>query len=249
MNIEKILKCLVPEYEIKRSVSKVPQHVNVDISKKECINGETFETFFRGLMFVMNTDYDTELEAIKAHNAKYEYVDTLNKKKISFSIENNSLNNIVKLFLAMYYDINIFVYHENSRILKAYYGEEQMQTSKMCALFFYDAEKELFSTMDVQELVPYSFIQENFPSVLIASIGLTLDKVFSVTSKRTPFSFVTGEVVNDDDWINEDNIVRRKVDPQLFIPRTYDWRTFDVGALNASFNAKKLLLELYSLKK
>lgn len=249
MNIEKILKCLVPEYEIKRSSTKVSQNINVDIPKRECDNGETFESFFHGLMFMMNKDCDIELKAIKTHISMYEYVDTLNKKKISFSIENNSINNIVKLFLAMYYDINIFVYHENSKILKSYYGEEQLQISKMCVLFFYDNDKELFFTMDKQELIPYSFIQENFPSVLIASIGLTLDKVFSVGEKQSSFTFVTGEVLNDDNWINENNIITRKHDTQLYIPRTYDWRTFDIKAFNASFNAKKLLLELYSLKK
>ena len=249
MNIEKILKCLVPEYEIKRPESKTASHINVDIPKIIPYEGQTFEAFFKSLMYATMWNYDTELEEIKKHIAKYEYLDTLNKKKISYSIENNSLNNIVKLFLAMYYDINIFVYHENSRILKAYYAEDQMIVTKECVLFFYDNEKEQYSVVADNGTVPYTFIQENFPNVLTVAIGLTLDKVFLTTDKYSSFSFVTGEVSADDDWINEDNIVRRTSNVKLFIPRTYDWRTFDIKTFNTSFNAKKLLLELYSLKK
>lgn len=248
MNIERILNCLVPEYEIKRPTSKTSSHININIPKSILYEEETFESFFKYLMFIMSKDYNIELDEIKEHIAKYEYLDTLNKKKISYSIENNSLNNVVKLFLAMYYDINIFVYHENSKILKSYYAEEQMMTSKNCALFFYDNIKEQYSVMTECGFIPYTFIQENFPNVLTVAIGLTLDKVFSTTDKYSSFSFVTGEVSVNDDWINEDNIIRRKPVLELFVPRTYDWRTFDVSTLK-SFNPKKLLLELYSLKK
>lgn len=243
MNIEKILNCLVPKYQIKRNEPEVSE-INLNISKKEFDNNG-FANFFSCVVHGINADYDKSLTIIKDNLVKYEYVETLNKKKIIMSIDRNNINNTTKLFLAMHFNINIFEYYEKSKILKVYYPEEQLHTKKQCILLFCN-DLGIFSV--ATENMTYDYIMKTLPNILTVAIGLTIDKKFSTSPFQQAYSFIIGNVKTDDEWINENNIINRKPKFELFVPDTFDWRTFDVKALNKSFNQKKLLLDLYSLK-
>lgn len=244
MNIEKILNCLVPEYQIKRSEPEIVPEINLDIPRTE-FDSTGFTNFFSCVTHGINVDKDESLSTIKSNLEKYEYVDTLNKKKVIMSIERNDINHTTKLFLAMHFNINIFEYHEKTKILKVYYPEEQLHTEKQCILLFCQ-NPNTFSV--ATDNVTFKYIMETLPNILTVAIGLTIDKKFSTSPFQQSYDFIIGEVKTDDDWINEDNIIRKKPNIELYVPDTFDWRTFDVKALNKSFDKKKLLLELYSLK-
>ena len=239
MNIEKILTTLVNGYQVTREEPEKVPEINIDIPKRN-FDSSGFVNFFSCI-----TDNDEELNTIKTNLEKYEYVDTLNKKKVIMSIERNEINNTTKLFLAMHFNINIYEYHEKSKILKVYYPEEYLYTSKESRLIFYDHDNSSYSVA-TEDNITHEYIMENLPNILTVAIGLTIDKKYSVSNVYQAYDFIIGEVKNDD-WINEENIVNRRPILELPVYDNFDWRTFDTKTFIESFDKNKLLTAINCL--
>lgn len=257
INIHSILGALVSDYVIKKTEKK--EIVKIDnIDRSENIFDNSYETVLRYILFNVSSedDYDDVVKDINEKLETMELNELLNKMKITLSIEQNIVNNEVLLFLSGYFDINIYVFHTVSRIMRIYYLEEQLCTNKNSILLFYTQEDDTngsyYQTTLNKTLFTYDeeFIQNNLSTIYTIPVGMLAKKRLLTSTNKENVEFFTDKV-DDLNFINEDDILfsSNELDstPDLVEHEVYDYRTFDVKAFNKRYNKKKMLMELYVL--
>jgi len=149
INIYDIIQVLAPEYKISKK-SSVKQHLIIkEIEKCKFTNFEphgTFTNLFSCLLFqhestininslfqyqtICQDIYDQELINLKNFIETYEFNPLINTKKMLNLITQNIVNNELILFLSGYFNSNIYIYSFESKLLKIYYLEEQIDPTK-----------------------------------------------------------------------------------------------------------------------
>ena len=257
INIHSILSALVPDYVIKKTEKK--ETITIDnIDRTEDICDSSYETVLKYILFNISeeNEYDAILNDINNKLESMELNELLNKKKITMSIEQNIVNNEILLFLSGYFDINIFVFHTMSQIMRIYYLEEQLCTNKKSILLFYTQEDDdnssYYQTTLSKTLFTYDeeFIQNNLSSIYTIPIGMLAKKKLLTSTIKENVEFFSDKI-DDLNFITEDNILFSSniLDgtPDLMEHEVYDYKTFDVVAFNKRYNKKKMLMELYAL--
>jgi hypothetical protein len=250
MNITKILNTLIPEYQIKVTVNKVVEQCqDYDVTSFDTI--DDFDTVLQCIVHNLKLDFKIEKQNMIQQLRDYTFLESINIKKVIMSIESNQMNNEVKLFLSGYYQVNIYVYHTMSRIMKIFYLEDSLCVNNESILLFYkhDLNPSYQTTKDAT-LFTYNdnYIQNTIKNTFTIPVGLTSNKILTFCEKREHVPFITGKLDEEINFINEDNILFNNNIDKLIINEVYDYRTFDVKAFNMRYNEKEFLSNLYSLK-
>ena len=149
LNIYEIIKTLVPEYQITKSPIKKQILVIKQIEKTKMTNFEasaTFKNLFSCLLYqhenlinINSSDkydnldedkYNSLLDDLKEFMEKYEFNSLINVKKMLNLIGQNTVNNELILFLSGYFNVNIYLYSFESKLLKIYYLEDKLNINK-----------------------------------------------------------------------------------------------------------------------
>lgn len=252
MNLAKILNTLLPDYQIVTTKPiKIEQCTNYLTTQFE--NENTFDIILKCIVYNLNLDFNTEKQNIISQLNKYTFNELINIKKVLLSIENNQVNNEVKIFLAGYYQINIYVYHVTSRIMKIFYLEDNLYNSRKSILLFYNHDLDpniaFYQTTAEIKIFTYNdnYIQDMFKNIYTIVVGLIANKILTCSDNLDTVIFCTGEI-EEITFINEENILFNNDIPKLTIHNVYDYRTFDVKAFNKRYDKEKFMSQLYSLK-
>ena len=106
---------------------------------------------------------------------KYELIDSLNTAKILKTLESGVISVDFILFLSCYYECNIYIFHENSKIVKVFSPMEKINSSQLSVLIFHtldDNYKMLEEPIDIT----HDIIIDMFPGILFIAIGLEYGK-------------------------------------------------------------------------
>jgi hypothetical protein len=233
LNIYEIIKILVPEYQINRSPLKKQVLVIKQIEKTKMTNFEclgTFKNLFSCLLYqhenLINNNlsdkydnldeekYESLLEDLKEFMEKYEFNPLINVKKMLNLIGQNIINNELILFLSGYFNVNIYVYSFESKLLKIYYLEDKLNINKESIVLV--MKKDLltpnigYQTLVEKKKFKYNdnFIQDLSKDIYIIAIGLKENKKLELEK----------EIQNDIDMIeNKLFIIGKKESEKIVI--------------------------------
>ena len=197
LNIYEIIKTLVPEYQINKSSAKKQVLVIKQIEKTKMTNFEalsTFKNLFSCLLYqhensinINSSDkydnldeekYNGLLDNLKEFMEKYEFNPLINVKKMLNLIGQNTVNNELILFLSGYFNVNIYLYSFESKLLKIYYLEDKLNINKESIVLV--MKKDLltpnigYQTLIEKNKFKYNddFIQNLCKDIYIIAIGL-----------------------------------------------------------------------------
>jgi len=255
MNLTKILNTLLPDYQIvkvepeKKAI--VPNtYVTTDFNKEN-----TFDVVLYCIVYQLNLDFDKEKENMLQNLRDFTFNELINIKKVLMSIENNQMNNEVKIFLSGYYQLNIYVYHTMSQIMKIFYLEDNLCTNRESILLFYnhDLDPTLSSYQTALDVKLFTHNEDYLATIVkdiyTIPVGLTANKILTYSDNQDHVTFYTGKIdANEENFINEENILFNTNIPRLQDNNVYDYRTFDVKAFNERYNKEEFLFQLNSLK-
>lgn len=178
LSLSSVITTLCPNYKLiqeKSEIKQQPIKLNDNIEFK-C--NSTYEQFLTCILHNIYENYNVQehIDTINEFINTSTFVDSLNIKKIVSSIEQGIINNDVILFLSAYYDINIYVYHEEYKLIKVYYIEENLLFTKECCL--------ITLTYDVYKTTRDNVTNENIdillPNMMKIALGLILNKILIV---------------------------------------------------------------------
>ena len=236
LNIYEIIKNLVPEYQITKSPIKKQTLVIKQIEKTKMTNFEalgTFKNLFSCLLYQHensininsfdkydNLDeerYNGLLDNLKEFMEKYEFNSLINVKKMLNLIGQNIVNNELILFLSGYFNVNIYLYSFESKLLKIYYLEDKLNINKESIVLV--MKKDLltpnigYQTLIEKKKFKYNddFIQNLCKDIYIIAIGLKENKKLELDSlsidKIDNNIFITGlKEVDNSLLVIDDNI-------------------------------------------
>jgi hypothetical protein len=256
VNIYEIIQTLVPEYKLNKKSVKKQSLIIKQIEKTDFTNFEaigTFANLFSCLLYqhenldinlsgtynILNSDYyNMELNKLKEFIEKYEFNPLINSKKILNLIGQNIINNELILFLSGYFNVNIFIYSFETKLLKIYYLEDKLNSNKS-SIVLVNKKDQLtpnigYQTLQDKKKFKYTddFIQNLCEDIYTIAIGLKEnkkleisfdntnnldDKLFIIGLKETIF-VIDDSIFNSID-INrylEDDIVANSYDPLEF---------------------------------
>ena len=209
LNIYEIIKNLVPEYQITKSPIKKQTLVIKQIEKTKMTNFEalgTFKNLFSCLLYQHensininsfdkydNLDeerYNGLLDNLKEFMEKYEFNSLINVKKMLNLIGQNIVNNELILFLSGYFNVNIYLYSFESKLLKIYYLEDKLNINKESIMLV--MKKDLLTpNIGYQTLVDKTkfkynddFIQDLSKDIYIIAIGLKENKKLELEKEK-----------------------------------------------------------------
>ena len=261
INIHDVLSILISDYvpDVPKTKSKETGITDVTNIEKISFDNNSFNTVLKCIVHNLSLDFDEQKEKILTIIDNSSFNELLNIKKINMSIEQDSVNNEVFLFLSGYFNINIYVYHTVSRIMRIYYLEETLCTNKDSVLLLFtqncneapENNKDFYQTTLEPTIFTHDddYIQEKISAVHIIPIGLLQKKKLHYSQNHETVPFIVTPDVPNNNFINEDNILYVDDTPMLVAHEVYDYRTFDVRAFNERYNKKKMLMEFYSLKR
>ena len=236
LNIYEIIKNLVPEYQITKSPIKKQILVIKQIEKTKMTNFEasaTFKNLFSCLLYQHensininsfdkydNLDeekYNSLLDNLKEFMEKYEFNSLINVKKMLNLIGQNTVNNELILFLSGYFNINIYLYSFESKLLKIYYLEDKLNINKKSIVLV--MKKDLltpnigYQTLIEKKNFTYNddFIQNLCKDIYIIAIGLKENKKLEIDMKSVEDKdnniFITGlKEIDNSLLVIDDNI-------------------------------------------
>jgi len=241
VNIYDIIQTLVPEYKITKKSSKRQHLVIKDIEKSKFTNFEPYGTFtnlFSCLIFqhestlsanigqyqtIDEDSYNFELDKLKEYMESYEFNPLINIKKMSSLITQNIVNNELILFLSGYFSCNIYIYSFESKLLKIYYLEEQLDPSKKSIIIVNKKDSVSpnvgFQTFDEKVILTHTspLVVDLCDSIYTIGIGLKENKVLIIgspgSSEINPPEFVLGPALKTD----VETSVTVDIDDNIFI--------------------------------
>ena len=204
LSLSHIITVLCPDYKFVCEENVIKKEIIID---KTSIKAKT--TYIQMLSCILFNfksepyDLETELQKINDTLEKYIFNDMFNIKKVIVSIEQNIVNNDVLLFLSAYYNINIYVYNEICKILKIYYIEDLLYTTKKCILLVVNEDND-YQTTNVSINDDYSYFNKTFPNILQVAIGLQNNKILEMSDNEIiPVNFIIGKINDNKIIINE----------------------------------------------
>jgi hypothetical protein len=209
VNIYDILQILVPEYKINKKTNKKQRLIIKDIEKSEFTNFEplgTFTNLFSCLLFQTNEiiktinsgqyeliadeTYNKQLEMLKKFIETHIFNPLINTKKILNLINQNIINNELMIFLSGYFNINIYIYSFESKILKIYYLDEKLDTNKK-SLIIVNKKDSISPNIGFQTLKEKLTLNFNSPIIVdlhkdiyTIPIGLKENKIFEIQNNN-----------------------------------------------------------------
>jgi hypothetical protein len=119
---------------------------------------------------------------------KYEFNSLINVKKMLNLIGQNTVNNELILFLSGYFNVNIYLYSFESKLLKIYYLEDKLNINKESIVLV--MKKDLltpnigYQTLIEKKKITYNddFIQNLCKDIYIIAIGLKENKKLEIDS-------------------------------------------------------------------
>lgn len=261
VNIYDIIQVLAPEYKITKNISKKQHLVIKEIEKCKFTNFEphgTFRNLFSCLVsqhesmakiadldkyqIIQEDIYDQEVNKLKEYIETHVFNPLINTKKLLSLITQNTINNELILFLSGYFNSNIYIYSFESKLLKIYYLEEQIDPDKNSYVIV--NKKDLitpnigFQTFNNKiELTHQSpLIVDLCTDIYTIAIGLKENKTLQVgepgLSKKTPAEFNLGileksnvDVILDDNIFNDISTYELEDDEEL---NSYDPLGFNI---------------------
>jgi hypothetical protein len=131
--------------------------------------------------------YNMELDKLKQFIEKYDFNPLINTKKILNLIGQNIINNEIILFLVGYFNVNIFIYSFETKLLKIYYLEDKLIPNKDSIVLV--NKKDIltpnigFQTLNEKKKFKYTddFIQNLCEDIYIIAIGLKENKKLEIS--------------------------------------------------------------------
>jgi hypothetical protein len=275
INIYDIIQVLAPEYKISKK-SSVKQHLVIkDIEKSKFTNFEphgTFTNLFSCLLFqhestinmnklgqyqtIYEDIYNEELGKLKEFIEKYEFNPLINTKKMLNLITQNIVNNELILFLSGYFNSNIYIYSFESKLLKIYYLEEQIDPTKNSYIIV--NKKDLLTpNIGFQTLSETTNLNHSSPIIVdlckdiyTIAIGLKENKFLEIglsgSSITNPANFIIrlveqSEKVQIDDSIFVDNVIELEDDEDLNDFNILDHPKINLEEINLKFSRENLM--------
>lgn len=278
INIYDIIQVLAPECKIsKKSATK--QHLVIkDIEKCKFTNFEphgTFTNLFSCLLFqhesTINTSslaqyqtinegsYEQELSKLKVFIEAHEFNPLINTKKMLNLITQNTVNNELILLLSGYFNSNIYVYSFESKLLKIYYLEEQIDPTKNSYLIVNKKDSLTpnigFQTLDEKIQLNHQspIIVDLCKDIYTIAIGLKENKILEIgiagSSLTNPANFIVGLVAETigqvqpqiDDSIFADNTIELEDDPELNNYNILDYPNINMEEINLKYSRENLM--------
>ena len=248
VNIYDIIQILAPEYKITKKSSKRQHLVIKEIEKCKFTNFEphgTFTNLFSCLLFqhesiikiadldkyqiIDEIEYEIEVNKLKEYIESHQFNPLINTKKLLSLISQNIVNNELILFLSGYFNSNIYIYSFESKLLKIYYLEEQIDPDKKSFVIVY--KKDLttpnigFQTFEekVKLIHKSSLIIDLCIDIYTIAIGLKENKTLQIgdsgSSLLKPAEFNLGILEKTSDLSEElnQNIIKSIIDDNIFI--------------------------------
>ncbi len=275
INIYDIIQVLSPEYKVSKK-SSVKQHLVIkDIEKSKFTNFEphgTFTNLFSCLLFqhestvninslgqyqTVNEDsYNQELVKLKEFIETHEFNPLINTKKMLSLITQNVINNELILFLSGYFNSNIYIYSFESKLLKIYYLEEQIDPTKNSYVIVQKKDTLTpnigFQTIGEKLKLNHqsSIIVDLCKDIYTIAIGLKENKILEIglsgSSITNPAIFVVGllesfQQIQISDDIFGDNIVELEEDEELNNYWNLDHPKINLKKINEKFSRENLM--------
>lgn len=275
INIYDIIQVLSPEYKVSKK-SSVKQHLVIkDIEKSKFTNFEphgTFTNLFSCLLFqhestininslgqyqTVNEDsYNQELVKLKEFIETHEFNPLINTKKMLSLITQNVINNELILFLSGYFNSNIYIYSFESKLLKIYYLEEQIDPTKNSYVIVQKKDTLTpnigFQTIGEKLKLNHqsSIIVDLCKDIYTIAIGLKENKILEIglsgSSITNPAIFVIGllesfQQIQISDDIFGDNIVELEEDEELNNYWNLDHPKINLKKINEKFSRENLM--------
>ncbi len=275
INIYDIIQVLAPEYRISKKSSTKQHLVIKDIEKIKFTNFEPYGTFtnlFSCLLFqhestininklgqydiIFEEIYNKELEKLKVFIETYEFNPLINSKKMLNLITQNVINNELILFLSGYFNSNIYIYSFESKLLKIYYLEEQIDPTKNSLMVVYKKDSLTpnigFQTLEEQIKLNYQspIIVDLCKDIYTIAIGLKENKILEIglsnSSITNPPNFIIGlaetsQQTEIDDNIFIDTAIELEEDEELNNYNILDYPTIDIEEINLKYSRENLM--------
>lgn len=189
--LREVLSILCPKYKMDETVK--PKAPPLSKFKKK---GFQEKSVLREIISsVCYQQYDTfnvdnELSEMLSLLNKNELIDTLNDNKIIRSIETESVTNDLILFLSCYYECNIYVFYEKTRVVRVYSPLEKINSSQTSVLIFSTLNNN-YKAIDEGDNLDYDTICSMFPGILFIALGLEYGKKL-IVGDCEPVSYIKG---------------------------------------------------------
>ena len=237
INILDIIQTLAPCSLLNITTTKQSKILsNKQIDKVEFTNFEslsTFTNFFSCLLYQYmdikietNNDYDQisfnelnlQIDKLKKYMEDNTFNQLINIKKLINLINQNMINNELILFLSGYFNINIFLYSFENKLLKIYYLEDKLYIEKKSVIIILkkDILKPDVGYQSLKERIIYKysdkFIQDLCDDIYIIPVGLIENKKLITSIQQENNNFIESildispKILVIDDNIFDNNI-------------------------------------------
>jgi len=276
VNIFEIIQTLVPDYKFNKKIIEKKSLIIKQIEKINFTNFEylgTFENLFSCLLYqhenliennllgtynkLNQEKYNQELDKLKEFMEKYDFNPLINIKKMLNLILQNIVNNELILFLSGYLNTNIYIYSFETKLLKIYYLEENLDINKDSIVLV--IKKDLltpnigYQTLEERIKFKYNdnFIQDLCTDIYTIPIGLKENKKLEISENMLNEKlFITGIketsnelIINDNIFIdiNLNNYLEDDINANSYHP--LDFKT-NLKNLYKKFSKEKLMKEI-----
>lgn len=210
MDLRTILTTLVPSYtDDETTLPELSLYDTLTV-------GNTLDDFITCINKQLSNK-TIDREVINQTIGNYEYVEGINKQKIQYSFSNSlTVNNDVILYLSWYCKVNIFLYNQNTRVMKVFYIEPALLTKEQSVLIFYSGESsdyKSFGVLNNNNISTFTYdsgyIEKTFPQVMLIPVGLELNKKLILDDTSNFKSTLISTASESDTFINVENIINK----------------------------------------
>jgi hypothetical protein len=270
VNIYEIIQTLVPEYKLNKTPLKKQSLIIKQIEKINFTNFESIGTFanlFSCLLYqhenvdinlsgtynILDIDYyNMELAKLKQFIEKYEFNPLINTKKILNLINQNIINNEIILFLVGYFNINIFIYSFETKLLKIYYLEDKLISDKESIVLV--NKKDIltpnigFQTLNEKKKLKYTdeLIQNLCEDIYTIAIGLKENKKLEIACENDIKDLLDDKLfivgIKEIEFIIDDNIFN-SIDINNYLEDDKEANNYD--PLEFKINLKEIYKKYY----
>ena len=191
ISLRNVISILCPDHKFENNTSTqseniVPYHTSKYTETSQY--RQVIQCIYRSLYdeFLKQETVDNEINYINEFIRTHKFIELINMRKVATAINQETINNDIILFLAAYYECNIYVYYENCKLLKSFYMEENIEENKTAVLLFYNpTDEHKYQILNESIELNHSDIIKRFPETLLIPIGLELNKYIIIGENET----------------------------------------------------------------